>query len=420
MGKRQIRIREAIADVRAGMSDTALMEKYQLAAKGLQSLLTKLVASQLITLKELERRMPEFMQSASINENLAGEDNEAWKIRRTKPGEGTGQTVTAADAVRNIKAGMTDSELMERYRLSSKGLQDLFEKLVKAKLVTSEEIDRRMPTMDRTVDLRGMLDDLKLDELDNAFDEDTPAWWTCPSCGVSKDQEFEVCPKCGHETSKQVDAGGRPDAEKGTAPAPEPPKQSPLKSAPPQLAPETQKNAQPEFQQSVNTDQILEGVRAGLTDSELMDKHNITYAKLDEIFQQLLDAQAVTRGELYGRSSLFLDTVSVDATPEESTHYLAFPIPVSDARDPRIVGRLRNVKERMVGMVGIEAKIDEKRSFVVYPEKFVDVQPIAFDATCVWFVKESEGYYAGFQITYISDRDQYRLDELVRALTLGY
>ena len=49
----------------------------------------------------------------------------------------------------------------------------------------------------------------------------------------------------------------------------------------------------------------------------------------------------------------------------------------------------------------------------------MDIQPIAFDATCRWLIKEPEGSYAGFEITFISDKDRERLELLVRSLTLG-
>lgn len=388
MAKRQIRIREALADVRSGLSETELMNKYQLAAKGLQSLLTKLVASKLMTQDELEWHLPGFMQSASLSEEPGYGGAGDWKIRRTRLGEGTGQVVRAADAIADIKAGMSDSELMDKYRLSSKGLQDLFEQLVKAKLVAPTEIERRMPAVDKTVELRDFLGDIDLNELLKEPEEEIPSVWRCPSCGVSQDKEYEICPECNFgSTPKRTDAKNK-----------------------------TNTNAR---KKPVNVAQVLKDVRAGLTDSELMEKYGIPYERLDEVFRQLLDSNAITRGELYGRSSLFLDTVTVDAVHDESAHYLAFPVPISDAMDPSIVGRLRNVGEQMVGMVGIEAEIDEERSFVVYPEKFVDIQPIAFDATCRWLITEPEGSYAGFEITFISDKDRERLELLVRSLTLG-
>ncbi|MFH1113140.1 MAG: Ran-binding zinc finger domain-containing protein [Pseudomonadota bacterium] len=392
MAKRQIRIRAALADVRSGLSETELMDKYQLAAKGLQSLLTKLVASGLMTREELERHLPGFMQSAFLSEESGRAGGTDWKIRRTrpgeKPGERPGQVVRAADAIADIKAGMTDSELMGKYRLSSKGLQDLLEQLVKTGLVAPTEVERRMPTVDKTVDLRGFLNGLNLDEILKEPEVETVPVWKCPSCGISNSGKSAVCPACGHGAAAK------------------------------KAAPKTPANARKD-ETPVNTAQVLKDVRAGLTDSELMVKHKIPYEKLDQVFRKLLESNAITRGELYGRSSLFLDTVTVDSVPDESEHYLAFPIPVSDAMDPAVVGRLRTVGEGMVGLIGIEAAIDEERSFVVYPEKFVEIQPIAFDAACRWIVREPEGSYAGFEITFISERDRERLGQLVRSLTFG-
>ncbi|MDQ7783753.1 MAG: hypothetical protein RDU20_12790 [Desulfomonilaceae bacterium] len=388
MAKRQIRIRQAIADVRSGLSETELMEKYQLAAKGLQSLLTKLAASQLISGEELEHYLPGFMQSASLSEEPGHGGVDEWKIRRARPGESTGQVIRAVDAIADIRAGMPDSELMEKYRLSSKGLQDLFEQLVKAKLVAPTEIERRMPSVDKTVDLRDFMTDMDWDELLEEPEEEIPAVWTCPSCGASKDTEYKVCPECGHGAPAGHPRGKRKSDAK-------------------------------ERERPVDVGQVLKDVQAGLTDSELMHKHKIPYERLDRVFRQLLESGAVTRGELYGRSSLFLDTVTVDAAHDESAHYLAFPVPISDAMDPGIVGRLRNVGERTVGVVGIDTRVGEERSFVVYPEKFVEIDPITFDAECRRLVKEPEGSYAGFEITYISDKDRARLEQLVRSMTFG-
>jgi len=62
--------------------------------------------------------------------------------------EGTlGKRKIDADvALKDIRAGMTDAELMAKYRLSAKGLQSLFNKLLLAGLIELEELDIRMPT----------------------------------------------------------------------------------------------------------------------------------------------------------------------------------------------------------------------------------------------------------------------------------
>jgi hypothetical protein len=49
---------------------------------------------------------------------------------------------------------MSDAALMEKYRLSGKGVRSLFDKLMSAGLITQDEIDRKDSGIDNTVDLR--------------------------------------------------------------------------------------------------------------------------------------------------------------------------------------------------------------------------------------------------------------------------
>ena len=56
------------------------------------------------------------------------------------------QTVRAKDVLRDLKAGVTDAELMNKYRLSEKGLQSLFRKLKEGGFVSDADIrDRAAP-----------------------------------------------------------------------------------------------------------------------------------------------------------------------------------------------------------------------------------------------------------------------------------
>lgn len=51
--------------------------------------------------------------------------------------------IKASEVLRDIKSGMSDEALKERYKLSDKGLQSLFAKLIKAKALTQSELDAR-------------------------------------------------------------------------------------------------------------------------------------------------------------------------------------------------------------------------------------------------------------------------------------
>jgi hypothetical protein len=68
--------------------------------------------------------------------------------------------IRAREAMKDIRHGMNDLELMEKYRITDKGLRSLFRKLAAAGLLSQEEIDSRDSTFVSTITLD--LEDLKL------------------------------------------------------------------------------------------------------------------------------------------------------------------------------------------------------------------------------------------------------------------
>ena len=51
--------------------------------------------------------------------------------------------IGARQAANDIRSGMTDAELMEKYNLTAKGLESLFRKLVEAKLLEQSFVSKR-------------------------------------------------------------------------------------------------------------------------------------------------------------------------------------------------------------------------------------------------------------------------------------
>jgi hypothetical protein len=153
VGKRRINAKKAVADIRAGMEDAALMNKYNLKPAGLQSLFDKLIVGGFIDLAEMERRLTGFLGTVAISESdLAPQDGNGLKSI-TLPDRKSPPRIHAQQAARDIRLGVSDFALMEKYGLSSKGLQSLFDKLVSAGLITKEDVDNRGIGIDDTVDL---------------------------------------------------------------------------------------------------------------------------------------------------------------------------------------------------------------------------------------------------------------------------
>jgi hypothetical protein len=85
------------------------------------------------------------------------------------------RTINAKEAVSDIRSGMGADELMQKYRLSAKGLDALFGKLIGAGLLHENESYRRPEDGARAVHVA----------------------WKCPACGAAQTREYAECPQCG-------------------------------------------------------------------------------------------------------------------------------------------------------------------------------------------------------------------------------
>ncbi len=109
-----IKAAEAIRCIRSGMDDSALMERFDVTAKGLQSLFDKMVAAGILTRSELEQRAALFYESGSMRVVEAKFPVKNEIKPRVK--------IFATDVLNCLRSGMDDVALMKRYNLSASGL----------------------------------------------------------------------------------------------------------------------------------------------------------------------------------------------------------------------------------------------------------------------------------------------------------
>lgn len=114
--KPKIKASDAVNDVRSGMTDSEMMEKYGLSAKGLHSLFLKLLEVKALTQSELNRRRASY--------------HDTTVIRQMDPG----------NMAEDVRSGMSDSDLMKKYMLSSEGLRRAFRSLLDARAISPDDI----------------------------------------------------------------------------------------------------------------------------------------------------------------------------------------------------------------------------------------------------------------------------------------
>ena len=130
-----------LKDIKSGLDDIALMEKFALSGEALQAIFEELLTQGYLGPPDLEERT--FVTYPSV----------VLKVKTVKTVEPQVKkpVIDAADAMHRIKEGMDDASLMKRYEISAKGLQSLVSKLLSAGAITQTDLDNRSAKAHSTV-----------------------------------------------------------------------------------------------------------------------------------------------------------------------------------------------------------------------------------------------------------------------------
>lgn len=120
--------------LRSGVDDPGLMEEFDLSSAALNHLTERLVAMGELTPEDLANRPTLSAASVVV-------DSGEIRLPETT---GKKPIIDAWDALRCIRSGMSDSDLMKRYKISAKGVQSLFRKLIAEGVVDKAVIDSRV------------------------------------------------------------------------------------------------------------------------------------------------------------------------------------------------------------------------------------------------------------------------------------
>ncbi len=178
MDKPVIDAREVLNDLRSGMEDVDLMQKYNLSSRGLQSLFRKLTQAGIIRevsprelLRDIragyspDRLMEKYKLSVSAL-RCALRDLDLFGFLDEAKRQGAATTVvkiSASEVIADIRAGMGDLRLMEKYGISFDGLQRVYAKLLEGELMTREELHTvRINPSEVVADVRAGMDDMGL------------------------------------------------------------------------------------------------------------------------------------------------------------------------------------------------------------------------------------------------------------------
>ena len=167
---------------------------------------------------------------------------------------------------------------------------------------------------------------------------------------------------------------------------------------------------------------ILRDLRSGMTDEELMQEYRLTARGLGSLLRNLVDAKAISVSEVLQRST------APDEVPELLAefrvlprNYVGFPLPIYEAQRPELRGVVCDITMDGVGTKGLNAKLDEIKTFVIPADEFFQTSPIVFQGLCCWSEEDEQGgrNTAGFRVVEILRGSMRELLKLIQALSVA-
>ena len=133
MNKRKISAKELVSDIKSGMTDAQLMAKYELTAKGLDALFSKLIQAGLLNASSIRERgvikqgpKPGVFEGHADPKPAVSDEQRPTELLKAIADE--------------VKSGVHDSELMRRHELSPGKLKEIKNELVQLGYLAPEHV----------------------------------------------------------------------------------------------------------------------------------------------------------------------------------------------------------------------------------------------------------------------------------------
>lgn len=255
--------------------------------------------------------------------------------------------ISAKEAVKDIRAGMNDIALMKKYGLSAKGLKSLLKKLGQAGIIKHLNAYEVMTDLKSGISSNDLMKKYGLTEegLQNLFQE--------------------------------LDRAGllRGTAEHNGVPA----------------------------KVVINIHEIVEDIKSGLTKTQLMQKYHLSHRGLRWVSMTLISSGTIAWQEIYDNLCTTYDELVPDKLRQTKRYPLPFECQVYEADNPGVLGKVRDISEKGLGIFGLETNVGDTTTLVIPEDEFGEFASFTFDSRCRWITKDPKGVFvAGFEICHIS------------------
>ena len=157
--KRKLKVKDLATDIIAGMTDSSLMEKYDLKERQLSRLLQKMVSRGYLTQEQLDARLDlddtnVTRQYIDLQQSIEEMDDAEVSsiIAQAQPHISDGKRkISRKNFLTDVQAGVDDGELMKKYELATVQLEHMLERILDSGQVTEKDLEDRTNLSDTSI-----------------------------------------------------------------------------------------------------------------------------------------------------------------------------------------------------------------------------------------------------------------------------
>jgi hypothetical protein len=145
----------------------------------------------------------------------------------------------------------------------------------------------------------------------------------------------------------------------------------------------------------ISAREIIKDILARMTDTDLIAKYKLSPEGLQEVFRKLLDAEVLSPFDFQAWSIFCNKTVQLKHVRLFRRDRVNFPLPIYEADEPENRGHVGDISANGLGVTGIEAEVDDIKTFVIPTDELLGLPPLVFEARCIWIIKNGNQVWKG-------------------------
>lgn len=167
---------------------------------------------------------------------------------------------------------------------------------------------------------------------------------------------------------------------------------------------------------------LVADIRAGLTESELLAKYDISAIELRHVVSSLRSKGHIRAREIAEWHASADESPGKSGTRELPRAYLRIPPEISDCQDALNRGLVTDISVGGFRTRGLTAGVGDRKAFLIHACDIADTVAVQVKATCKWCkgeAAEANLREAGFSIDEVSESGVIEIQKLIQLLSIG-